>query len=75
MSARLRLDLKHLTRTISNARPLCEAAAAKGVILGPGDCFGRPSHLRIGFGACTEGFDDALALTAEAVRESLAVAS
>ncbi|MDP6610280.1 MAG: aminotransferase class I/II-fold pyridoxal phosphate-dependent enzyme [Vicinamibacterales bacterium] len=58
-----------------DARPLCEAAAAKGVVLGPGDCFGRPAHLRIGFGACTEGFDDALALTAEAVRESLAVAS
>jgi aspartate/methionine/tyrosine aminotransferase len=43
-----------------NARPFCEAAAAKGVLLAPGDCFGFPSHFRLGFGACAEGYDQAI---------------
>jgi aspartate/methionine/tyrosine aminotransferase len=43
-----------------NARPFCEAAAAKGVLLAPGDCFGFPSHFRLGFGACAEGYDEAI---------------
>jgi aspartate/methionine/tyrosine aminotransferase len=43
-----------------NARPFCEAAAAKGVLLAPGDCFGFPSHFRIGFGACAERYDEAI---------------
>lgn len=42
-----------------NARPFCEAAAAKGVLLVPGDCFGFPSHFRLGFGACTDGYEKA----------------
>jgi aspartate/methionine/tyrosine aminotransferase len=33
------------------ARPFCEALAKSGVLLAPGDCFERPSHFRIGFGA------------------------
>ncbi|MGH9322499.1 MAG: aminotransferase class I/II-fold pyridoxal phosphate-dependent enzyme [Vicinamibacteria bacterium] len=43
-----------------NARPFCEAAAAKGVLLVPGDCFGFPSHFRLGFGACAEGYEEAV---------------
>jgi aspartate/methionine/tyrosine aminotransferase len=43
-----------------NARPFCEAAAAKGVLLAPGDCFGFPSHFRLGFGACAEGYEEAV---------------
>jgi len=43
-----------------NARPFCEAAAAKGVLLAPGDCFGFPSHFRLGFGACAEGYEKAV---------------
>jgi aspartate/methionine/tyrosine aminotransferase len=42
-------------RSGETSRPLCEAAAAHGVLLAPGDCFGMPSHFRIGFGA---GGDD-----------------
>jgi aspartate/methionine/tyrosine aminotransferase len=43
-----------------NARPFCEAAASKGVLLAPGDCFGFPSHFRLGFGACAEGYEKAV---------------
>jgi aspartate/methionine/tyrosine aminotransferase len=35
----------------ANARPLCLELAGKGVLLAPGDCFGAPEHVRIGFGA------------------------
>jgi aspartate/methionine/tyrosine aminotransferase len=47
-----------------DARPFCEAAASKGVLLAPGDCFGFPSHFRLGFGACTEGFEEAVEILA-----------
>jgi len=43
-----------------NARPFCEEAAAKGVLLVPGDCFGFPSHFRLGFGACADGYEKAV---------------
>ena len=42
-------------RSGESSRPFCEEAAAHGVLLAPGDCFGVPSHLRIGLGA---GGDD-----------------
>jgi aspartate/methionine/tyrosine aminotransferase len=42
-------------RSGESSRPLCEEAAAHGVLLAPGDCFGVPSHFRIGLGA---GGDD-----------------
>jgi aspartate/methionine/tyrosine aminotransferase len=42
-------------RSGESSRPFCEEAAARGVLLAPGDCFGAPSHFRIGFGA---GGDD-----------------
>lgn len=34
-----------------STRPLCEAMRDQGVFLVPGDCFGMPSHFRVGFGA------------------------
>jgi aspartate/methionine/tyrosine aminotransferase len=43
-----------------SANTLCHAAAAGGVLLAPGDCFGAPQHFRVGFGATDEGFADAL---------------
>ena len=61
-------------RDSADTRPLCEAAVARGVIMSPGDCFGMPSHFRIGFGACAEGYADALELVGEATRSTLAVA-
>lgn len=47
------------------ARPFCEAAAARGVVLVPGDCFGVPAHFRLGFAACSDGFADAVEIVSD----------
>lgn len=49
-----------------NSRPFCEAAYERGVLLAPGDCFDAPQHFRLGFGACADGFEDAVGILAEA---------
>ncbi len=54
-------------RSGASARPLCLAAAERGVLLAPGDCFGMPSHFRVGFGASGERFADGLARLAEVI--------
>ncbi|MBV8340222.1 MAG: aminotransferase class I/II-fold pyridoxal phosphate-dependent enzyme [Candidatus Eremiobacteraeota bacterium] len=41
-------------------RSLCEAAAHEGVLMVPGDCFGLPDHLRIGFGVGREWYAEAM---------------
>jgi aspartate/methionine/tyrosine aminotransferase len=43
-----------------NARPFCEAAAERGILLAPGDCFDVPSHFRLGFAAAGDNFLTAL---------------
>ena len=43
-----------------NARPFCQAAAARGILLAPGDCFDAPAHFRLGFAASGENFPRAL---------------
>ncbi len=43
-----------------NSRAFCQAAAERGILLVPGDCFGEPSHFRLGFAAITERFPEAL---------------
>jgi aspartate/methionine/tyrosine aminotransferase len=43
-----------------NSRAFCEAAAERGILLAPGDCFDEPSHFRIGFAAIDEKLPDAL---------------
>lgn len=43
-----------------NSRPFCAEAARQGVLLAPGDCFGTPSHFRVGFGAVCTNFSKAL---------------
>ena len=43
-----------------NARPFCQAAAEKGILLAPGDCFDTPPHFRVGFGASGDRFPKAL---------------
>jgi aspartate/methionine/tyrosine aminotransferase len=45
-----------------DARPMCEALAKAGVLVAPGDCFGAPAHFRLGFGAQTSGYADALGI-------------
>ena len=47
----------------ADARPLCEKFAKAGVLIAPGDCYGMPSYLRIGFGACEPAdFEEALSI-------------
>ncbi len=52
-----------------NSRPFCEALASRGVLVAPGDCFGKPEHMRVGFGAQADGFDEALAIFGRVLRE------
>ena len=43
-----------------NARPFCQAAAERGILLAPGDCFDTPAHFRLGFAAAGDNFARAL---------------
>jgi aspartate/methionine/tyrosine aminotransferase len=43
-----------------DSRPFCKALAEAGVLIAPGDCFGHPSHMRIGFAHQAKGFDEAI---------------
>jgi len=43
-----------------NARPFCQAATERGILLAPGDCFDVPSHFRLGFAAAGDNFSKAL---------------
>jgi aspartate/methionine/tyrosine aminotransferase len=43
-----------------NDRPFCRAAAERGILLAPGDCFDAPSHFRLGFAAAGDNFSKAL---------------
>jgi len=51
-----------------NARAFCQAAAGRGILLAPGDCFGAPSHFRLDFAAVGDKFPQALARFAEFVK-------
>lgn len=50
-----------------DSRALCEKLAVRGVLLAPGDCFGQPDHLRLGFTQQEDGFAQACAIIAEEV--------
>lgn len=52
-----------------DSRPFCEALASQGVLVVPGDCFGKPQHMRVGFGAQADGFDEALAIFGRVLRD------
>jgi aspartate/methionine/tyrosine aminotransferase len=41
-------------------RPFCQAAAERGILLAPGDCFDSSSHFRLGFAAAGDNFSKAL---------------
>jgi len=43
-----------------DARPFCQAATERGILLAPGDCFEVPSHFRLGFAAVGDNFASAL---------------
>ncbi len=51
-----------------NTRPFCQAAAAQGILLAPGDCWDVPSHFRLGFAAATGKFPQALDRLGEFVK-------
>jgi aspartate/methionine/tyrosine aminotransferase len=51
-----------------NARPFCQAAAERGVLLAPGDCFDAASHFRLGFAATGDEFPAALDRLGEFVK-------
>lgn len=43
-----------------DAHSFCQAAAERGILLAPGDCFDVPSHFRLGFAAAGQNFPQAL---------------
>jgi aspartate/methionine/tyrosine aminotransferase len=43
-----------------DARPFCQSAAERGILLVPGDCFDTPAHFRLGFAAAGANFSRAL---------------
>ena len=51
-----------------NSRPFCQAAADRGILLAPGDCWDAPAHFRLGFAAMTDKFPAALGRLGEFVR-------
>ena len=56
-------------RSGEDARPFCEAAAERGLLLVPGDCYEMPSHFRLGFAAAKpDAFSTALERLGEFVR-------
>jgi aspartate/methionine/tyrosine aminotransferase len=51
-----------------DSRPLCESFARAGVLAVPGDCYGMPSHIRVGFGTCEPAdFEQALRVMTKVV--------
>lgn len=55
-------------RSGENARPFCQAAVERGILLAPGDCFDVPDHFRLGFAASGEEFSQALEQFGEFVK-------
>jgi DNA-binding transcriptional MocR family regulator len=52
----------------SDARDLCVALANAGVLFAPGYCFDAPEHFRLGFGAQSDGFAQALNIVSDTLR-------
>jgi aspartate/methionine/tyrosine aminotransferase len=57
-----------------DSRPFCEALAGDGVLVAPGDCFGHPAHMRIGFTQQEDRFDAAVQVILDRL-SSLGIAS
>jgi aspartate/methionine/tyrosine aminotransferase len=51
-----------------NCRGFCERLAENGLLIVPGDCFDRPDHFRLGFGALAGDFDQAMNILRSALR-------
>jgi aspartate/methionine/tyrosine aminotransferase len=59
----------------SDAREFCRRLMKKGVLIVPGDCFGQPSHFRVGFAASGERFPLAVERLAEFLQTESRAAS
>ena len=59
----------------SDAREFCQRLVGHGVMLAPGDCFGMPSHFRLGFAASGESFPRGIERLGEILRTSRCAAS
>ena len=53
-----------------DSRPFCERLVREGVLVVPGDCFGEPSHVRIGYGAQSEGFPSAVGILGKVLADA-----
>lgn len=53
----------------SDSRPFCEAAAAQGVLIAPGDCFGQSDHFRMGIASQTRGLERGLKIVAAIIED------
>jgi aspartate/methionine/tyrosine aminotransferase len=53
----------------ADTRDFCRRLAKRGVLIVPGDCFGQPSHFRLGFAASGDRFPLALERFAEFLHE------
>lgn len=54
-----------------DARPLCVSFASSGVLTVPGDCYGMPGYIRIGFGACEPAeFEQALQVMSKVLKSA-----
>jgi aspartate/methionine/tyrosine aminotransferase len=53
-----------------DGREFCRRMMERGVMLAPGDCFGMPAHLRLGFAASGEKFAAGVERLAEVLRGS-----
>jgi aspartate/methionine/tyrosine aminotransferase len=51
-----------------DGREFCRRMMQRGVMLAPGDCFGMPSHFRLGFAASGEKFAGGIERLAEVLR-------
>jgi len=51
-----------------DSRRFCETLAENGLLVVPGDCFDRPEHIRIGFGAQEKAFDQAAEILRNVLR-------
>jgi aspartate/methionine/tyrosine aminotransferase len=49
----------------TDTRDFCRRLAQRGVLMVPGDCFGQPSHFRLGFAASGDRFPQAMERFAE----------
>lgn len=53
-----------------DARDFCRSLAQSGVLLAPGDCFGMPSHFRLGFAATGGRFAPGIERFAEVLQKA-----